>query len=55
MSIMDPETRTRYSVQRGRDELSKECWLRRLAWGLIGAACALIVVFAVLLATGTGA
>jgi hypothetical protein len=55
MSIMDPETRTRYSVQRGRDEVSKERWLRRLLWGLIGAACALIVIFAVLLATRAGA
>jgi hypothetical protein len=55
MSGMDSESRTRYSVQLGKNEMTKERRLRGLVWGLIGTACALIVIFAVLLATGAGA
>jgi hypothetical protein len=55
MSGMENEARTRYSVRRSRNEMQKERRSRYVRWGLIAAACVVIVVFAALLAMGAGA
>jgi hypothetical protein len=55
MSGMDTEPRSRYSVRQSRSEIKKEQRRRYVLWGLVGVACAVIVVFAALLLAGAGA
>jgi hypothetical protein len=54
MSGLEPEARSRYSVTRSRNEITKERRHRYLLWGLVGTAFVVIVVFAALILTGAG-
>ncbi len=55
MTEVGIDRRTEYSVERSRDEIRRERRSRYLLWALIAAACAVIVVFAILLLTEAGA
>ena len=52
MTGMQPPGYTRYSVGSGKDEVRRQRLGRVLLWMLIGAACAVIVVFAYLILSG---
>jgi predicted nucleic acid-binding Zn ribbon protein len=50
MSALESGSPTRYSVRRERNQRRS----RRVLWALIGAACAVIAVFVVLILIGGG-
>jgi hypothetical protein len=52
MTGMQTRDFTRYSVTLSRREMRRQRRTRYLEWGLIAAACVVIVVFAVLLLIG---